>query len=190
MKLILAAFFVGSAVLGLSACRTEVDASYGYGYPVYGYPYGYPVIVGHDHDDHGGWHHEGGHEGGHPGGGHDGHHLTLDTETSANFSTLNLPMPQAKVDSATLLAQDYGLKMTSAQKIIVLASGKNLDASAADLGITKFDLAPLAELEMPSQSVLAKVAAHLGEPQDKIEKVFADFVRDISAEQGTSDDSL
>ena len=103
---------------------------------------------------------------------------------------MTLPTAQAPVDSATLLANDYGLKITSAQKILVLASGKNMDSAAADLGISKMDLAPLADFSMPSLSVIAKVAAQLGEPQDKIQKVFADFVRDINAEQDQEDDSL
>lgn len=211
MKLLLAGLLASYMMMGLSACRTEIDESYGYGYGYPGYDcYGYPgyncpgypyggggvVIVGHehDHDDHGGWHHEGGgeHGGGAPHGGapHGGHHLDTDAVASADLSSVALPAAQAPVDSAALLANDYGLKIASAQKILVLASGKNMDSAAQDLGISKMDLAPLADLSMPSQSVIAKMAAKLGEPQDKIQQVFADFVRDISAEQEQEDDSL
>jgi hypothetical protein len=117
---------------------------------------------GHDHDH---WdHHDHGWHGGH------GHHLAVavaDSETQ---------------DPAILLAQDYGISTVSAQKITAFAAGTNDAQALLDFGVSANELVPLANLEMPSQESIQKMAANLGEDQTKIATILADFISDIRAE--------
>jgi hypothetical protein len=98
------------------------------------------------------------------------------TTTAAVAQTATAPQ-----DSAALLAQNYSISTASAQKIVAFAQGNDSTEIMDSMGITATDLAPLSDLEMPTQETIQTIATSLGEDSSKIEKVFADFVTDAKA---------
>jgi hypothetical protein len=118
--------------------------------------------------DHGGWRHGGG------GGG--GHHRML---ADASLESVGI----VSDDSASLLAHDYDISHDAAQAIVNFAGSDDQEKALADLGLSATDAAQLANLQMPSQEVIVKVASKLGEDPAKIEKVMAGFIADVKGDK-------
>lgn len=153
--------------MALQGCRGYVYT--GPHHPGWGHHPGYGGGWGHPGHG-GGW----GHGPGHGGPGHGGHHRM--TADNADVSTSD-----ESVDSAALLASDYGIKAESAEKIIRFAGAADLSASLDEMGLSAADAASLSGNSMPSQEAIQKVAAQLGEDSSKIEAILADFIADAQA---------
>lgn len=83
------------------------------------------------------------------------------------------------VDGAVLLAQDYGIKVSSAQKILALAGSSNKIQALAQLGLHVEEGMALMKYEMPDSTVIHTVAAKLGERPAAIKRLVRDFLQDI-----------
>lgn len=145
------------AVLLLQSC--DVSVSYGYGYPC-GY---YSGCGGYGR----GWHR--GHRR------HRRHHNILVN----NFSAVaNEP------SDASLLAADYGIKLSSAEKILdVAANTEGREEAIRALRLSQEDLTVMKQFEMPSSYGVNKMARALDEKPEVLEKLIADFLKDAKAAQ-------
>lgn len=118
---------------------------------------GHPGHPGHGSDwdwHHGGWH-----------PGHGGpHHL----------NTMG-------VSSAEELAQQFGIRVESAQMIMDFAHSGN-EQQFQKLGVESSDLAALTQLQMPSQAGIERVAKALNEQPSQLEKLAQSFVTDVRAQ--------
>ena len=93
--------------------------------------------------------------------------------------------PPAEKNPTRLLAKNYDIKESSAQKIIAFAGKKNKMKMLPELGLTSKDVAPLLRLEMPEQASIQKISTKLEEDPAKIERLLADFVGDIKSVNDT-----
>lgn len=84
------------------------------------------------------------------------------------------------------LARSYSISLDSANTILELTSGENQKEQLAALGLDVSDVSSLANLEMPSRESVDKVALALNEQSISIERLMADFVRDIKAEDASN----
>ena len=84
-----------------------------------------------------------------------------------------------KIDSAQLLARDFGLKLQSAQTILKFSQSKQLNRDLRNAGLKPKELLPLTKFEMPSSETVSKVAAILGENPRRIEAVFSSMIADL-----------
>jgi hypothetical protein len=115
---------------------------------------GHPVHPGHGSDwdwHHGGWHHG-----------------------SHGLNALGL-------SSAEEMAQEFGIRVESAEMILGLAHTGN-EQQLNRLGIETSDLAALVQLQMPSHEGIERVAKALNEEPARIEKVAQSFVTDVRAQ--------
>ena len=102
--------------------------------------------------------------------------IVHDMEATANLAT-------ASDSSAKLLARDYGIRYSSAQKILAITNqADNRDAVIKRLGVPASDLRAIAKLESPSRDTVEKVAHALGERPEKLERILKDFLADAKSE--------
>ncbi|MCO5142146.1 MAG: hypothetical protein M9962_03545 [Oligoflexia bacterium] len=106
----------------------------------------------------------------------------------AEFDTLELAVDAStktvrNSDAAEMLARDYSIKVSSAQKFLDLAEASNKAPAAKALGLNEKDISTLNKLEMPNRAVLNKVAKKLGERRTRVERVVRDFISDVKAQQ-------
>lgn len=146
--------------------------------PVHGPGYGHP---GHGHPGHG--HGRPGRGGGHGGGHGRGPHRLMMNTTSTVADAVDV----AEENPVTLLAQDFGIRMESAEKILRIAQGDDVAEAASEMNLDLVDVAPLAKLEMPSTESIDRVAKSLGEDRAKVEGIFSELISDIQAEVSASE---
>lgn len=130
---------------------TACNASYHYSPRPAPYPH-----PGYGHGGHhgGGWHHGPGR----------GHHWLGD---------------KIQLNGAALLALDYGIEQSSAEKITAFASNVQDEQSIRDLGLTQDEVASMSRFEMPSQETIGKIAHTLGESDEAVKNIVADFLEDV-----------
>ena len=129
-----------------------------------------------DDRDHGGWN-RGGHDGDDRRGGR-GERSSVAGQSNDIGAVAQSNSAQ---DSATLLAGDYGIAVSSAAKIIQFAAGENMSQSLQDLNLSPEEASALANLNMPTDATVQKVASKLGEASSTMKKIFSDFVQDASS---------
>ena len=81
-------------------------------------------------------------------------------------------------DQSLRLAQDYGIKLESAEMIIALAHGSQVEKNLKALQLEVSDVAPLANLERLPTASVEKMAQALGESTDTMTTLFEDFIAD------------
>jgi hypothetical protein len=128
-----------------------------------------------------GW---GGIGGGH-GGGYGGGHRRMLADSINEFveAEPTATLQQDIQEPTAHLAHDFDISVSSAEKIIRLASrnAKEMKEVLKEMGLTSKDVAPLGKLKMPGKECLEKIASHLGEDESKIEHVIQGFISDIQA---------
>lgn len=136
----------------------------------------------------GGW--RGGHRGGgwHRGGGFRGGRRHLDVGAPMGDSTsVALTSAQAESNAVETLAADFEIRRESAQKILRFASGRNVLISMRAVGLDLRDYKFLKNRELPSDEVVDRVAATLGEDSVKIKAIFEAFVDDTQADSSQAE---
>lgn len=87
-------------------------------------------------------------------------------------------------NSAILLANDYGIKVSSAEKILAITTNAtNRDTVVKKLNLSNADMKAISNLEMPSRASVQNVANSLGERSAKVERLLTDFIADVKAEK-------
>lgn len=85
---------------------------------------------------------------------------------------------------ASMLAGDYGIKFSSAEKILAITTNSiNRNEIVKKMKISRSDLKAISKFELPSREIMQSVARSLGERPAKIERILTDFIADAKAEK-------
>lgn len=115
-------------------------------------------------------------------------HVRYPRDIFNSLSVTNTDTPVAvddvgtRQEQAMRLSEDYGLKEQSAVKIISLINSTNLQSDLVSMNLRTQDVAPLANLRMPTNASIRRMAAALHENEDAIATAIYDFISDIQAE--------
>ena len=92
------------------------------------------------------------------------------------------PWRPAPSESALHLSQDKAISLVAAEKIVSLAGGNDSRDALAKMEIEEKDVAPLADLQMPSNESIDRMAKGLGEDRSKIENLLTGFISDMKTD--------